>query len=146
MSSFKRAGLLTISSLVLCACSAVTQLSSTQADANITIKGSAQTSSPRSEKFSTTSFGNYEFKAEQPGGKSMYGVLPLKFNGGYLATDILFFAPAAFFNLREVYPFYEFDVDKGIVRYKKAPQDSWTEYSPLAAESERAKAFFKQGK
>lgn len=134
--------LLLLSSLALCACSAVTQLSSTQSDATITIKEGKHSGNPRSETLKTTSFGNYEFKVEQPQGKVLYGVLPLKFNGGYLAADILFFAPAAFFNLREVYPYYEFDTEKGVVRYKNKPQDSWLEYAPLAAESERAKAYF----
>ena len=142
MPSMIKTALLTLSSLTLCDCSATTQLSSTQTDANIMIKEGKLTGTPRNETFSTTSFGNYEFKVEQPGGKSLYGVLPLKFNGGYLAADILLFAPAAFFNLREVYPFYEFDTEKGVVRYKDKAQDAWLEYSPLATESERAKAYF----
>ena len=83
-----------------------------------------------------------QFKVEQADGKSLYGVLPLKFNGGYLAVDILFFAPAAFFNLREVYPYYQFDIDKGVVRYKSKATGPWLEYAPIAAESERAKAYF----
>jgi len=88
---------------------------------------------------STTSFGNYEFRADAPGYEPLYGILPLKFNGGYLALDILFFAPAAFFNLREVYPFYEFDLDKKNVRYKIKPEDEWSTAVPLQAEELRAK-------
>ncbi len=37
--------------------------------------------------YSTTSFGQYKFKAEKEGMNPMYGLIPLKFNGGYLATD-----------------------------------------------------------
>lgn len=128
--------------LLLSACSAVTSVSSVQPDANITIKNGKGSDNPRTEKLAATSFGNYEFKVEQADGKNMYGVLPLKFNGGYLAVDILFFAPAAFFNLREVYPYYQFDIDKGVVRYKSKATGPWLEYAPIAAESERAKAYF----
>ena len=64
------------------------------------------------------------------------------FNSGYLVADILFFAPAAFYNLREVYPFYEFDVAQGVIRYKKKEQGQWTSYKPTAAEVERARAYF----
>ena len=78
-----------------------------------------------------------------PGFDPLYGVLPLKFNGGYLALDILFFfAPAMFFNLREGYPYYEFDMDKRVVRYKKHPSDPWVNYQPSEAESQRAKGHF----
>jgi hypothetical protein len=72
----------------------------------------------------------------------MYGLVPLKFNGGYLAAGILFFAPATFYNLREVYPFYEFDAAHGVVRYRKREQDPWMTHTPTAAEAERAKAYF----
>ena len=72
----------------------------------------------------------------------MYGLIPLKFNSGYLVADILFFAPAAFYNLREVYPFYEFDVEKNEVRYKKNVGDQWTVYKPTPAEVARAQAYF----
>ena len=128
--------------LLLSACSAVTSVSSVQPDTSITIKNGTGTSNPRTEKLSATSFGHYEFKVEQADGKSLYGVLPLKFNGGYLAVDLLVFAPAAFFNLREVYPYYQFDIDKGVVRYKSKATGPWLEYAPIAAESERAKAYF----
>ncbi|HEY7866027.1 MAG TPA: hypothetical protein VIC51_08495, partial [Psychromonas sp.] len=62
--------------------------------------------------------GKYVFKASSEGKKPIYGLVPLKFNAGYLAADIMFFAPAMFFNLREVYPHYQFDINAGVVRYK----------------------------
>jgi hypothetical protein len=123
----------------LAGCSAMTTISATQPNASVTIAKSASSGVPRTEKFSTTSFGNYEFRADAPGYEPLYGILPLKFNGGYLALDILFFAPAAFFNLREVYPFYEFDLDKKNVRYKVKPEDEWSTAVPLQAEELRAK-------
>jgi hypothetical protein len=71
------------------------------------------------------------------------GFLPLKFNGGYLAADILFFAPAAFFNLREAFPFYEFDIEKQVVKFRKQQDEEWASYEPSPAEVSRAKMFFK---
>ena len=96
------------------------------------------------QTYATTSFGQYKFKATQDGAPPLYGIVPLKFNGGYLATDILFFAPAMFFNLREAYPFYEFDLDKGEVKYRKKESDQWLVYKPTPAEVAHAKAYFKE--
>ncbi len=45
-------------------------------------------------------------------------------------------------HLREVYPFYEFDVAQGVVRYKKNEADQWISYKPTAAEVARARAYF----
>ncbi|NKF49226.1 hypothetical protein G3R49_01365 [Shewanella sp. WXL01] len=97
------------------------------------------------KEYNTTSFGQYKFKAKpEAGGEPMYGLIPLKFNGGYLAADILFFAPAMFFNLREFYPFYEFDFAQGEVKYKKNEQDNWMIYRPSPEEVEHAKTYFKK--
>src|SRR5271167_3859020 len=93
------------------ACTAMTTLSTPTGGATLEITSSKQSSVPRKESFGTTSFGNYEFRAQVPGTEPFYGYLPLKFNGGYLALDILFFTPAMFFNLREVYPYYDFDLE-----------------------------------
>jgi hypothetical protein len=106
------------------------------------VKEGQQASVPRTEAHTTTSFGNYEFRAQAAGADPFYGVLPLKFNGGYLALDILFFAPAMFFNLREVYPQYEFDVEKKVVKFRQKDTDEWSVYTPLAKESDRARQFF----
>ncbi len=127
---------------ILSACTAMTTISAKQTGATIDINKSKQATIPRTESFPATSFGNYEFRAQAAGLEPFYGVLPLKFNGGYLATDILFFAPAMFFNLREVEPFYEFDVEKKVLRFKKKEGAEWSTYVPLEAEAARAKAFF----
>ncbi len=92
--------------------------------------------------YATTSFGNYKFKASKEGADPMYGLIPLKFNGGYLAADILFFAPAMFFNLRGVFPEYEFDMDEGVIRYRLKPEDGWTSYQPSPAEADNARNYF----
>lgn len=129
-------------SAILAGCSAMTTITATQPNATVAIVKSAGNAAPRTESFATTSFGNYPFRAEAPGLEPFDGILPLKFNGGYLATDILLFAPAAFFNLREVYAFYEFDVEKKQVKFKKTPEEEWSIYIPLQAETDRAKATF----
>lgn len=130
--------------LALSGCTATTTFNSVQNDVKITVDKypEAAISSTEQHKYPTTSFGQYEFKAHKEGTEPMYGLLPLKFNGGYLAADIIFFAPAAFFNLREVFPFYEFDIEQQVLRYKKEESDAWTEYKPSRVEIERAKAFF----
>jgi hypothetical protein len=97
---------------------------------------------PYHESMKGTSFGNYAFKAVDDGAEPFYGILPLKFKGGHLAVDIIFFAPAAFFNLREVFPFYEVDVVNGVIRYKTAPNEGWTEYKPKPQEVAHARSFF----
>jgi hypothetical protein len=127
---------------LLAGCSASTNLQALQPNTQLRIKTNSETAVPRTADFSTTSFGNYEFEAKAAGHEPMYGILPLKFNGGYLAVDILLFAPAAFFNLREVFPYYEFDPASGVLRYKKTEAESWSSYTPLPAESDRAKAYF----
>lgn len=94
------------------------------------------------ETYHTTSFGQYIFMASQEGKEPIYGLLPLKFNGGYLAADILFFAPGLFFNLREVFPYYQFDMDTGELKYRQKETDDWAVYQAPAAEVERAKVYF----
>lgn len=129
---------------ILAGCAANTQIAAVQPGTKVQIKTSANSDAPRSESYATTSFGNYEFQVTADGKDPFYGVLPLKFNGGYLALDILFFAPAAFFNLREVFPYYEFDQARGLIKYKRQEADSWIEYQPTPEEADRAKRFFEQ--
>jgi hypothetical protein len=124
---------------LLAGCAATTNLSATQEGTQVTVAGKTETQVPRAVELPTTTFGNYEFKAEHPTQGALFGILPLKFNGGYLALDILFFAPAAFFNLREVYPFYQFDLEKKVVRYRSTEQEGWNAYEPSEAEAERAR-------
>ncbi|WP_028237991.1 hypothetical protein [Stutzerimonas azotifigens] len=134
-----------VAALVLASgCTATTTLRSTEPDLAVKINQDAplMLSAPVNKTYKATSFGQYRFEATQPGMEPMYGIVPLKFNGGYLAADILFFAPALFYNLREVFPYYEFDVAQGVVRYKKNEQDPWLSYKPTAAEAERARAYF----
>ena len=135
---------LPLAAVLLSACTATTSLRSSDPSLAVKINDDAPLvlKNPISKTYKTTSFGQYRFRATQEGMEPMYGLMPLKFNSGYLAADILFFAPAAFYNLREVYPFYEFDVEQGVVRYKKNESDPWISYKPTAAEAERARAYF----
>ena len=129
---------------LLSACTATTSLRSSDPSLAVKINDDAPLvlKNPLNKTYKATSFGQYRFRATQDGMEPMYGIVPLKFNSGYLVADSLFFAPAAFYNLREVYPFYEFDVAQGVIRYKKKEQGQWTSYKPTAAEVERARAYF----
>lgn len=137
---FARAALVMSCSVLLSACVATTQLSATTSDTAVVIAGRTPAPLPHSETLGTRSFGNYVFKATQNGAEPMYGILPLKFNGGYMAMSILFFAPSMLWNLREVYPYYEFDVASGVVHFKRKESDEWRTYTPTKGEAERAKA------
>ncbi len=125
----------------LAACSSMTTISSTNDQTRLSVKHTTPVV-PSTLTLKDTSFGNYEFKAVAPGSDPFYGILPLRFHGGRLAMDILFFAPATMFNLRGVFPFYDIDVDKGVIRYKMKASDAWMEYTPTAEERERARNFF----
>jgi hypothetical protein len=128
--------------LVLAGCTAMTSITVTQPNATVAIAGYKNTATPRTETVPTTSFGNFEFRADAPGYETFYGILPLKFNGGYLALDILFFAPAAFFNLREVYPQYDFDLEKKQVRYRTKSEEEWSVFVPLKADEDQGRQAF----
>lgn len=137
-----RAAAATCATLGLSACVASTTLHSPQGGAEVAVKKTTATAVPRTEQLTTTSFGNYEFSATSPGLEPLTGILPLKFNGGYLALDILFFAPAMFFNLREPYAHYEFDLVERVVRYRRTESDAWSVYVPTAGEQARAQRHF----
>ena len=131
---FKRAIVLA-AAVLLSACSSLTTISSPKEGTTLLLKDKT-VKLPYHESMKGTSFGNYVFKAVDAGGaEPLYGVLPLRFKGGHLAVDIIFFAPAAFFNLREVFPFYEIDVADGVIRYKNTPNEGWTEYRPKPEEA-----------
>lgn len=137
-----RAAVLACTALSLSACVASTTFHSPQGGAEVAVKETTATVVPRTEKLKTTSFGNYEFSATSPGLEPLTGILPLDFKGEYLALDILFFAPAMFFNLREPYAHYEFDLVERVVRYRKNESDAWSVYTPTAEEQARGRRHF----
>jgi hypothetical protein len=126
--------------LVIGACSSMSSISAHDPGTKLLVKGSA-IELPATQSMKGTSFGNYEIKATN-GDSALYGVLPLKFKGGHLAADIILFAPAAFFNLREAFAFYEIDAKNGVIRYKEKEGDPWAEYTPKAEEAAHAKSFY----
>lgn len=126
----------------LAGCSATTSFQESPRDLSLLVNDSTFLDINQSHTYPTTSFGQYRFRAEQPGQEPMYGILPLKFNGGYLAADILFFAPALFYNLREVFPYYQIDPEKQEIRYRKKRSEPWTVYRPTPAEIQSAKIYF----
>ena len=128
--------------VLLAGCAATTSLQSVHPRVDLSVQDKKLGTMPVNVELKTTTFGNYEFKAIRADGKSLYGILPLKFNGGYLAMNILLFAPASFFNLREPYPHYEFDVDQGVIKYRGAPNESWIETRPTPEEAQRARKYF----
>ena len=137
---FRQIALVVLLALVS-ACSSMTTISSPRAGTTLSLK-ERTVNLPLTEKMKGTSFGNYQFKAVDDGADRFYGILPLRFKGGHLAVDIILFAPAAFFNLREVFPYYEIDVNQRVIRYKNTETEGWTEYKPKAEEAEHARTFF----
>ena len=131
-----------LAALMLAGCTAMSTLRSTAADTEINVQKKAIGKAPLKVELQTTTFGNYEFRAKRPDGKTMYGILPLKFNGGYLAANILFFAPASFWNLRELYPQYEFDVDENLIKFRGNDNEAWMMMKPTPEEAARARKFF----
>lgn len=146
MTAIRMIPALVLATVLSAGCTATTSLTAVQGGTSLEMKEAAQTTLPRSETLGVTTFGNYEFKAESAGFDPLYGVLPLRLNGSYMALDILFFCPALFFNLREAFPHYQFDLDKRVVRYRKKESDPWVEHQPTSAESARAQSFFSVAK
>jgi len=130
--------------LLMTACSASTNLKAKATGTQLSIDNNPYLvmDEPVVKSYTTTTFGSFRFKATNDSCEPMYGVLPLKFNNGYLISDILFFDVGLFFNLREVYPFYEFSVDEGVVRYKKKHDDNWLIYRPTPEEVISAKGAY----
>lgn len=127
--------------ILLGACSTLSTISSTHTGTVVSVQGK-MLDLPATQNLKGSSFGNYEFKAIDADAAPFYGILPLKFKGGHLAVDIILFAPAAFFNLREAFPFYEIDVKDGVIRYKNKETDVWTDYTPKPEEIARAQNYF----
>jgi hypothetical protein len=136
--------MLVLGVLVASGCSSMSTITASNSGTKLLVKGKVF-DLPATQKVKGTSFGNYEFKATNADAAPFYGILPLKFKGGHLAADIILFAPAAFFNLREAFPFYEIDIKNRVIRYKEKPGDVWVEYKPKAEEAERAKGFYEGG-
>lgn len=141
MRSPSKIALLACASLGLGACSTMSTISSAQPGTVVQLQ-EKKLDLPAQQNLKGTSFGNYEFKAVDGDAPAFYGILPLRFKGGHLAADIILFAPAAFFNLREAFPFYQIDVKDGVIRYKNKATDVWVDYKPKPEEAARAQNYF----
>lgn len=137
-----RLGLLACSSL-LAACSAMTRIEGTSPDTSMALRGVGTLQLPQEKTLDSKSTQQYDFMAKAPSGQTLYGILPLRVNGGHMATSILFFAPALFMGgFRDVFPFYQVDPDAGVLRYKSKEPEDWRTYKPTQAEVDRAKRYF----
>ena len=126
-------------------CAAVTRIEPATPGTTLALRGITGHQLPRDEKLGSKATGQYEFMASAPSGQTMYGLLPLRVNGGTMAVSILFFAPAlAIGGFRDVFPYYQIDPEAGLVRYKIRETDDWRLYKPTAAEASRARSFFEK--
>jgi len=142
-STFKRLAVVGLAAASLAACSTTTRLEGAQPGTTLKIVGYQDTTLPRTEVIDSKATGQHLFMATGPDGKKMYGLLPLRVNGGTMAMSILFFAPAlAIGGFRDTFAYYEVDVDKNVLRYKSKPQEAWRTYNPLDVEAERSRAAF----
>jgi len=127
----------------LAGCMAVTTISSSQPGVAISIQDETYKTTPITDTFAQTTLDNYEFMATKPGREPFYGILPLRFNTGLLIFDIFVFAPLTLFNLRQVYPYYQFDIEKRTLLFKDKEADDWREFRPTQAEAARAREYFR---
>ena len=128
--------------LPLGACTNDTQFVATEPNVRLSVEEHRYEKLPAEAEMYARTFGESEFKAERPGAEPFYGILPKQFSTGHLVVDILVFAPGLFFNLREVWPQYQFDVAQGVIRYREGDKDPWIDYGPSADEVERSRAYF----
>ena len=132
---------------IVTGCSAMTNIKATTPGVSLKVKDRAYATLPVNDTFSTTSFGNYEFVVEKDGQEPLYGLLPQKFNVGYLLADLLTIPTMflLFHNLFEVYAYYDIHPDKKIIRYSE-DNITWSDKNMLPAESELAKKYYEQSK
>jgi hypothetical protein len=129
--------------LLIQGCAAVTRFEAPTPGTTLYIRGLERMDLPKEARLDSKSTGQHEFVATAPGGQSLYGILPLRVNGGTMAVSILLFAPALFIGgFRDVFPFYQLDPEGGVLRYKVKDGEEWRLYQPTSAESNRAKLYF----
>ena len=138
-----RGAIIAVALLLLQGCSVVAKFESVQPGTTLTVRGMEPMKLPWEVKLDSKSTGQHEFMVTTPGSPTMYGIMPLRVNATTLTTSILFFAPALFIGgFRDAFPFYQFDLEAGLVRFKLNEGDVWREYRPMAAEGDRAKQYF----
>ena len=75
----------------------------------------------------STTFGRYNYTVAAEGLGSVDGVLPLKVNAGHIVLDVLFFAPALFFNIQDPVDEYLVDIARGTIRFRNGEHGEWQE-------------------
>jgi hypothetical protein len=141
--SLVRLSILALAVVIIQGCAATTRFEPAAPGTTLTLKTGERIDLPAEVSLDSKATGQHEFVATAPSGKSLYGILPLRVNGGKMAVSILFFAPALFIGgFRDVFPFYQLDPDGGVLRYKSEAREDWRLYQPTAAESDRAKQTF----
>lgn len=129
--------------IVGCAASTRFTAPSPAPETKLELLGRSGATLPRNERLPSKATGQHVFKSSAPGGEVLYGILPLRVNGGKMATSILFFAPALFIGgFRDVFAFYEIDPVERVIRYKSKESDPWQIYVPNAEEIERGRQSF----
>lgn len=81
--------------------------------AKLEIKGRDVGQLPTTTEIRSTTFGKYNFSVTDDKTK-LEGILPLKVRPGRIVMDILFFAPALFFNIQAACEKYIFNMETGI--------------------------------
>lgn len=139
----KTISIITLICFFISGCTAMTKISSPQSNVSLRIDEKKYSSMPLDDSFGVTTFGNYLFVAEKEGYEPVYGELPMDLKISYLVLDILFFTPLMLLNLYSVFPNYEIDIDKKIIRYSYDKTQWWELQIPIK-ESEKAKEYFKK--
>ena len=138
-----RLGLGLTALMALQACSSMARFEAAPMPARLSIRGLQPVLLPHSFELDSKATGQHEFMVQTPQGQSLYGILPLRLNGGRMAMSILFFAPALpLGGFRDAHPNYLFDLERGEIRYQAEGSPDWRIHKVSGAESARAKAFF----
>jgi hypothetical protein len=129
--------------LLLQGCSTVSRIESVTPGTTLAVSGVARIDLPSELRLDSKATGQHVFKAVGATGQALYGLIPLRVSGAKMTASILFFAPALFIGgFRDAFPFYQLDLDAGLVRFKETGSDDWRLYKPTSAEGQRAKDYF----
>jgi len=141
----KKILVLVVCMLFCLGCSGMANFTSKPESVQIEIaKTSISGTAPTTGKVPRTTFGNYPVKVQKEGYEPLYGILPLHGSAGVIILDIILFWPVVFGNAQGPFDYYEFDLEKGLIRYKKNEKDDWQEYTITNEEKAKAKQFFKK--
>lgn len=137
--------LLLLCQLVLQGCTSKSTFTAVQEDVSIKIgKTDIEGELPITGDINRTTFGRYPMMISKEGYDPMYCNVPMVVSAGYIIADVLFFAPAAFFNSNGSLPFYLIDIKERTIKYKKDDSGEWIVYPIQKAESDSVQNWFSQ--